>query len=79
MVNRKTLPALVAPEDNAPCRLRVDELSPTRSQGETIGSGQWSGIALRCPRHCSPRRDPNGNIIELHQFDQGRCRAISRK
>lgn len=60
--------------------LAVADVAEAKSELERRGTPFWTLTGIAGPQ-AEQRflRDPNGNIIELHQVDQCRCRAANRR
>jgi catechol 2,3-dioxygenase-like lactoylglutathione lyase family enzyme len=60
--------------------LAVESIAEAKAELDRTGTPYWSLQGVVGPQAEQLfLHDPNGNIVELHQFDQCRCRAISRK
>jgi hypothetical protein len=59
--------------------LAVESIAETKAELERIGTPYWSLTGVVGPQAEQIfLRDPNGNMVELHQVDQCRCRAANR-
>jgi catechol 2,3-dioxygenase-like lactoylglutathione lyase family enzyme len=59
--------------------LAVMDIAETKVELDQRGTPYWSLIGIAGPQAEQLfMHDPNGNIIELHQVDQCRCRAANR-
>ncbi|MEA2744784.1 MAG: hypothetical protein QOG25_3155, partial [Acetobacteraceae bacterium] len=57
----------------------VVDIAGAKVELETRGVPYWSLMGVPGPgAEQLFRRDPNGNMIELHQVDQCRCPSVSR-
>jgi hypothetical protein len=60
--------------------LAVANVSEAKAELERSGTPYWSLTGIAGPQAEQLfLKDPNGNIIELHQVDQCRCRGANRK
>jgi catechol 2,3-dioxygenase-like lactoylglutathione lyase family enzyme len=59
--------------------LAVKDVAEAKAELERRGVAYWTLTGIAGPQAEQLfMRDPNGNIIELHQVDQCRCRAANR-
>lgn len=59
--------------------LAVADIAEVKADLEKHGTPFWSLVGIAGPSAEQLfMHDPNGNIIELHQIDQCRCRAANR-
>lgn len=60
--------------------LAVEDIAEAKAELDRSGTQYWSIAGVVGPKAEQIfLRDPAGNMVELHQFDQCRCRAVSRK
>lgn len=60
--------------------LAVSDIAGAKTELEKKGMSFWSLIGVAGPKAEQLFiRDPNGNLIELHQVDQCRCRGVNRR
>jgi catechol 2,3-dioxygenase-like lactoylglutathione lyase family enzyme len=60
--------------------LAVADIAEAKAELESRGTEYWSLIGIAGPQAEQLfMHDPNGNIIELHQVDQCRCKAANRR
>jgi hypothetical protein len=60
--------------------LAVTDVAEAKAELERRGVPFWTLTGIAGPQAEQLfMRDPNGNIIELHQVDQCRCRAANRR
>lgn len=60
--------------------LAVADVAEGKAELERQGTPFWTLIGIAGPQAEQLfMRDPNGNIIELHQIDQCRCRVTNRR
>ena len=60
--------------------LAVQDVVAARAELDRLGVDYWVTVGVNGPQAQQLfLRDPNGNMIEMHQVDQCRCRAASRE
>lgn len=60
--------------------LAVADIAAAKAELEARGVPYWSLSGVVGPQAEQVfLRDPNGNVVELHQVDQCRCRAANRR
>ncbi len=60
--------------------LAVRDIAAAKAELDRMGTPYWSLTGINGPQAEQIfLRDPNGNLVELHQVDQCRCRASSRQ
>ena len=60
--------------------LAVEDITEAKAELERQGTSFWTLTGVAGPQAEQVfMHDPNGNIIELHQVDQCRCRAANRR
>lgn len=60
--------------------LAVEDVAEAKAELERRGTPYWTLTGIAGPQAEQLfMHDPNGNIIELHQVDQCRCRAANRR
>ncbi len=59
--------------------LAVADIAEAKAELDRRGAPYWSLMGVAGPRAEQVfLRDPNGNLVELHQIDQCRCRSANR-
>jgi len=59
--------------------LAVADIQQTKAELDRLGVAYWSMTGINGPQAEQVFvRDPCGNMVELHQFDQCRCEAANR-
>ncbi|MBS0641035.1 MAG: VOC family protein [Acetobacteraceae bacterium] len=60
--------------------LAVKDIQEAKAELDRLGTQYWSLTGINGPKAEQIfLRDPNGNLVELHQVDQCRCRAANRQ
>jgi catechol 2,3-dioxygenase-like lactoylglutathione lyase family enzyme len=60
--------------------LAVQDVVEARAELDRLGVDYWVTVGVNGPQAQQLfLRDPNGNMLEMHQVDQCRCRAANRK
>jgi catechol 2,3-dioxygenase-like lactoylglutathione lyase family enzyme len=60
--------------------LAVADIAEAKAELDKRGTPYWTLSGIAGPRAEQVfMHDPNGNIVELHQVDQCRCRAMNRR